>query len=371
MSWPYLSISPECTISLLLGKEARELKVESIDQAGLVVENGTEILGEILFHINLKSTKSQLLKGKIQNVKGHKKIIASDRRLFINTLWEMFKNFEHQELMDLAQSMSIPQGFESWAILAGLNDSQLLSWNSSQELPEIHFKNQSIWAVGEPLKTSSRSVVMVGQSEAMVKLRSQVPKIVKGNGLINLCGKKGSGRETLVQVLHEESGQDHQLHFVRSLIELEESIRLAPLSPQLYYVKDIPQSEIENLHEISHIIAGQGSRLIIISEQPFKSPLLKHIVEVPDLASRSEDIPLLINHFIKHYAHQFQFPELTLASEAFEAMTQHHFNGEIQELRSICNLVVCQHGHKGLIELNDVKLFIKTENEQEVLLKIA
>ena len=372
MSWPYLSISPECTLSLLLEKEERLLKVESIDQTGAVIENSTEILGDILFQIKIKNFKTPTLKGKVQNVKGFKKIVANDRRFYINALWDLFKNLEHKDLIELVGSMSVPLGFECWSVLSGLNDSQLLSWNTSVELPEIHFKNQNIWTVKQPLMASTRSIVMVGQSQAMIDLRSQIPKIVKGSGLINLYGKLGSGRETLVQVIHEESGHDHQLHFVRSLTELEESIRLAPLTPQLYYVKDIPQHEIENLHEISHIIAGQGSRLIIISEQPFKSPLLKHMIKIPELSTRKEDLPLLINHFIRHYAHQFQYPELTIVPEAMQRLINNNYQGEIKELRSICNLIVSQHGHKGIIEFDDVKIFLsKEEIPQEEFLKVA
>jgi len=371
MSWPYLSISPECTLSLLLEKEERSLKVESIDQAGAVIDNATEILGDILFQIKINNLKSITLKGKVQNVKGFKKVMANDRRIYINALWDLIKNLEHKDFIELVGSMSVPLGFECWSMLSGLNDSQLLSWNTSVELPEIHFKNQNIWTVGEPLKASTRSIVMVGQSQAMIDLRSQIPKVLKGNGLINLYGKLGSGRETLVQVIHEESGHDHQLHFVRSLTELEESIRLAPLTPQLYYVKDIPQHEIENLHEISHIIAGQGSRLIIISEQPFKSPLLKHMLQVPELIARKEDVPLLVQHFIKHYAHQFQYPELAMAPEALETLSHHEYQGEIKELRSICNLIVSQHGHKGIIELEDVKMFLIKQEAQVEILKAA
>jgi DNA-binding NtrC family response regulator len=57
-------------------------------------------------------------------------------------------------------------------------------------------------------------------------------------------------------------------------------------------------------------------------------------VVIPSLAERREDIPLLIDHFLKQAADHFRRPVKPLSSEALRACLAHDWKGNVRELRS-------------------------------------
>lgn len=367
MSWPYLSIRPRCSLALDHNGVTQNYDVLSLDQSGIVIENAKNIAGEFTFTLMFNDfDKKFTLKGTFSNLKGHFKVRPSDRREYINNVWQIIKNFDHLQTIELLKSQSIPHGFEVWALLSGLNDSPGGQWSDGEEWPFVSLKGQNIWSVGRPIQSHSRKIVMVGMSDAMRTLRASVPIAIHSKGMINIVGSIGSGRETFVRVIHEESGHDQQLHFVRSFSELEETIKMVPLSPQLYYIKDPDVSELEKISEISHLIAAQGSRLIIISESEINHPLLKNKIFVPSLHQRRSDLPQLIDHFIKHYSRLFHIREPHIMPEAMDHLISHHYQGEIKELKSICNQIIGHAGHHGIITLNDVLIFVKDESENTI-----
>ena len=64
--------------------------------------------------------------------------------------------------------------------------------------------------------------------------------------------------------------------------------------------------------------------------------------------------------------------EMTVDIEkGLECFMDANFAGEIKELKSICNLIVCRFGHKGIIEFADVESFLSFQQEIESELKAA
>jgi len=56
---------------------------------------------------------------------------------------------------------------------------------------------------------------------------------------------------------------------------------------------------------------------------------------VPPLRERKEDIPLLIEHFLKILSSEMGVPKLTLSPEALEALESYYFPGNVRELKNI------------------------------------
>lgn len=63
--------------------------------------------------------------------------------------------------------------------------------------------------------------------------------------------------------------------------------------------------------------------------------LARFTVEVPPLRDRPEDIPLLINHFVNIFASETGRENVTLGPDAFSALMQYHFPGNVRELKNI------------------------------------
>ena len=57
-------------------------------------------------------------------------------------------------------------------------------------------------------------------------------------------------------------------------------------------------------------------------------------IHLPPLRTRSEDIPLLVEHFLKKYADQNNEKRKRLNTEAMERLAQYHWPGNVRELEN-------------------------------------
>ncbi|MGE4056991.1 MAG: sigma 54-interacting transcriptional regulator, partial [Vicinamibacterales bacterium] len=68
-------------------------------------------------------------------------------------------------------------------------------------------------------------------------------------------------------------------------------------------------------------------------------------ISVPALRERIEDVPLLARHFIDHICGEYQLPQPVVSPEAFEALKDYRWPGNIRELRNtIERTIVCHRG---------------------------
>ena len=58
-------------------------------------------------------------------------------------------------------------------------------------------------------------------------------------------------------------------------------------------------------------------------------------ITVPPLRQRVEDIPLLVRHFVRHYARQLGRRLDTIPAEVMAALTHYHWPGNVRELQHI------------------------------------
>lgn len=76
----------------------------------------------------------------------------------------------------------------------------------------------------------------------------------------------------------------------------------------------------------------------------FRSDLYYRIsvfnINLPALKDRKEDIPLLVNYFINHYAEKQKKYKLKVEDSFYEAVKNYNFPGNIRELRNIIERVV-------------------------------
>jgi DNA-binding NtrC family response regulator len=57
-------------------------------------------------------------------------------------------------------------------------------------------------------------------------------------------------------------------------------------------------------------------------------------INIPPLRERTDDIPLLVNHFIKHYAKHYEKEIDGIYPQAIEALLQHEWPGNVRELEN-------------------------------------
>ncbi len=79
--------------------------------------------------------------------------------------------------------------------------------------------------------------------------------------------------------------------------------------------------------------------------------LRSHLVRVPSLRERIEDIPLLVDTFLEQAAASMSKRKPTPPSELFTLLSSYHFPGNIRELEAMCYNAVSTH-KSGILELS-------------------
>jgi len=87
-------------------------------------------------------------------------------------------------------------------------------------------------------------------------------------------------------------------------------------------------------------------------------------IVIPPLRERREDIPYLIEYFLKYFGEKYSKPELKVAPSAYEALMSHNYPGNVRELKHAIERAVLL-SKNGLIDLKNLPdefLAPKTEN---------
>lgn len=74
-------------------------------------------------------------------------------------------------------------------------------------------------------------------------------------------------------------------------------------------------------------------------------------IEIPPLRERKEDIPLLIDYFIKQFSEKYDKPNIKISSSAYEALLSYNWPGNVRELKHTIEraVLLCK---DGVINLN-------------------
>jgi len=76
--------------------------------------------------------------------------------------------------------------------------------------------------------------------------------------------------------------------------------------------------------------------------------LARYTVQMPSLRQRSEDIPLLANHFLEVFAREMGITKATLTPEAMDHLTGYQFPGNVRELKNIIERALIQSGGEAI-----------------------
>jgi DNA-binding NtrC family response regulator len=103
----------------------------------------------------------------------------------------------------------------------------------------------------------------------------------------------------------------------------------------------------------ARIVAATNSDLQIKQEQgTFRKDLyfrlIAHLVEVPPLRERFEDLPLLVDHFLEQAAEQLKKSKPNVPKELYALLESYGFPGNVRELQSLLFDALSTHGGSAL-----------------------
>ena len=152
----------------------------------------------------------------------------------------------------------------------------------------------------------------------------------------------------------------------RGTIFLDE-IGEIPLELQPKLLRVLQEREFERLGSSrtqrtdARLIAATNRDLASMAEeQKFRTDLYYRLnvfpVHVPALRERPEDIPLLVRHFVQHFARQMNKAVDTIPAESMNAMARYEWPGNIRELQNLIErAMILSAGPVLRVPLNDLK----------------
>jgi len=222
---------------------------------------------------------------------------------------------------------------------------------------------------------------MIGQSAAINTIFETIEKVAKTPANVLITGENGTGKELAARALHRRSKRSDEafIHvdigsISESLFESElfghakgaftdakaarpgrfeiadggtlflDEIGNLPLSLQPKLLSAIESRKTTRIG--SNKPADIDTRLIcatnqsinkLKNEQHFRQDLLYRIntihIEIPALRNRTEDIPLLVRHFIQKFGKKYDKEMLTLSHSAMQELKAYNWPGNIRELQ--------------------------------------
>ncbi len=248
--------------------------------------------------------------------------------------------------------------------------------------------------------------IIKGKSEATKELKKLVTLVSKSNSTVLLRGETGCGKDVVAQAIHHSSKRQGELVNVNcaaipsELLESElfghekgsftgaDSMRQGrfelsnkgtlfldeigdmPMSLQAKLLRAIETKSIQRVGgkkeiklDIRLVCATHQNIEKKIEDGSFRADLFFRInvfpIEIPTLAERKEDIPILVDHIIREISHnQELLPKFDLS--AIRALQEYIWPGNIRELKNVVERAT-------IIFPNSV---IKSSNVKENLIKI-
>jgi two-component system response regulator AtoC len=223
---------------------------------------------------------------------------------------------------------------------------------------------------------------IIGTSPAMRRLFETIDKVAGADVTVLIRGESGTGKELVANALHYRSPRRTKplikmncAALSRELVESElfghekgaftgaiarregkfeaadggtlflDEVGDMPLETQAKLLRAIQEKEFERVGGNAPIQVDV--RLIAATNQDLEAGVRAgkfredlyyrlRVVElvIPPLAERREDIPLLVDHFLKEAARRFQRELKPLTGEALRACVGHQWKGNVRELRS-------------------------------------
>jgi DNA-binding NtrC family response regulator len=263
---------------------------------------------------------------------------------------------------------------------------------------------------------------IVGTSAALTAALKQVEVVAPTESTVLILGETGTGKELIARAIHTASSRSRR-PFVKlncaaiptGLLESElfghekgaftgaiaqrigrfeladggtvflDEVGDIPIELQPKLLRVLQEREFERLGSTrtlrtdARLIAATNRELRkMVEQRKFREDLFYRLnvfpINVPALRERSEDIPLLVNHFVQRFARRMNRTIETIPAETMAALTRYPWPGNIRELQNLIErAVILSHGPVLQIPLRDLdnRIALRRDNGTDQTLEEA
>lgn len=243
-----------------------------------------------------------------------------------------------------------------------------------------------------PKATSSNTTVypngIIGNSPLIQQMQHMIAKVAPSEATVLITGKSGTGKELVAQAIHQQSKR-HTKPFVavncaalsENLLESElfghekgaftgadkcregrflqaqggtlflDEIGEIPLSMQVKLLRVIQQREIQRVGgdktlqvDVRLVAATNRTLLDEVKAGNFREDLYYRLnvvtIQVPSLAERSTDVPLLVKHFLEKFNQRNHKHLQGFTPEAMQILQSYAWPGNVRELENVLERAV-------------------------------
>jgi DNA-binding NtrC family response regulator len=266
----------------------------------------------------------------------------------------------------------------------------------------------------DQLKQKFKFDSIISQSGKMEDVLNLVGRVANSKATVLIKGESGTGKELIAKALHFASSRKDNPFITVNVAALSENLMESelfghekgsftgaiakrigrfeeankgtlfideigdiPLNIQIKLLRAIQFGEIQRIgnnktEKIDVRIIGATNRNLeeMIERGEFREDLYYRLnvvsVDIPPLRERREDIPLLIEHFIKKYSQLNSKDVSRISHFALDKLLKYHYPGNVRELENIVERSVIL-SRNDVIEENDLPLQLELQTDRSLL----
>ncbi len=202
---------------------------------------------------------------------------------------------------------------------------------------------------------------LIGKSSQIQELRKEITRFAKLDRNILLIGDRGTGKATAARLIHQLSGAKGILFVLdphsSTEAEVKEALEQKQAKISTLFIRDVDdfsfvlQAEIQKaLRQIpkkpfTRIIVSIGKKLSETPEENLIENLSQILagfdtIQVPPLKQRQEDIPLMVENFIKRACDSIGTQLRAIDINALDFLTRREWKENVCELKSMVERAV-------------------------------
>ncbi len=251
---------------------------------------------------------------------------------------------------------------------------------------------------------------LIGVSTQMVELKLEIQRIARSDAKVLVTGESGVGKELVARAIHAHSNRVDRPFIAMNCAGLPETLleselfghvkgsftgayrdkpgKLETADTGTMFLDEVGEMTLRmqglllrflETGELQKVGADHRGRLVnvriiaatnrnlqdLIAKEQFREDLFYRLnvihFMVPSLRERREDIPLMIEHFLRRYTSMGSGHVVRgFEPEAFQSLVEYSWPGNVRELENVIERLVVTGRHE-LIRLDDLPLEVKAQ----------